>query len=125
MKHELFRVLIVEDEPMIAWMLEDLVSSLGLEVVGPFPSVEQASTYLRQSKPEAALLDVNLVDGEVYPVADTLKELNVPIIFHTANVKCDELTSRYQGAQVIRKPSDPAILQSAIGAAANAPGMHL
>lgn len=119
MKQHKCRVLIVEDEPLIAWMLEDIVSSLGLEVAGPFPTIEEASLYLKDSTPQAALLDVNLADGEVFPVADRLKQLNVPLIFHTANVKCDELKVRYQGAQVITKPSDPVRVQDAIHVAAN------
>lgn len=113
-------VLIVEDEPLIAWMLEDVVSSLGLEVVGPFPSIEEASSLLDDVTPEVALLDVNLLDGEIYPVADQLKDRNVPLIFHTANSKGDELASRYRGAQVIMKPSDPQRLQQAIDAARQA-----
>jgi two-component system, response regulator PdtaR len=126
MKQGMFRVLIVEDEPLIAWMLEDIVCSLGLEVAGPFPSVEQAASYLQQATPEAALLDVNLLDGEVYPIADQLKGLNVPMIFHTANVRSDELKVRYGGAQVVMKPSDPVSLQHAIGATrSNASGMSL
>lgn len=117
MKHGNFRVLIVEDEPLIAWMLEDIVSSLGLDVAGPFGSVEEASCYLRDDIPEAALLDVNLPDGEVYPIADQLKDRKVPIIFHTANVRSDELKTRYDGARVIMKPSDPVSLRDALGAA--------
>lgn len=113
-------VLIVEDEPLIAWMLEDVVSSLGLEAVGPFPSIKEASSLLNEVTPEVALLDVNLIDGEIYPVADQLKGRNVPLIFHTANVRSDELAARYAGAQVIMKPSDPQRLQQAIAAARSA-----
>ncbi len=113
-------VLIVEDEPLIAWMLEDVVSSLGLEVVGPFPSIREASSLLDDVTPEVALLDVNLLDGEIFPIADQLKSRNVPLIFHTANSKSDELETRYSGAQVITKPSDPQRLQQAIGAARQA-----
>lgn len=113
-------VLIVEDEPLIAWMLEDVVNSLGLQVIGPVPSIEEASSLLNELTPEVALLDVNLVDGEIYPVADQLKVRNVPLIFHTANTKSDELALRYTGAQVIVKPSDPQRLQKAIDAARDA-----
>ncbi|MCD2174175.1 response regulator [Rhizobium sp. C4] len=113
-------VLIVEDEPLIAWMLEDVVSSLGLDVIGPFPSIKQASSYLQDVTPEIALLDVNLIDGEIYPVADQLEGRKVPLIFHTANVKGDDLAVRYEGAQVIMKPSDPQRLRQAIDAARDA-----
>ncbi len=110
-------VLIVEDEPLIAWMLEDLVGSLGLDIAGPFSSIAQASSFLRDATPEIALLDFNLTDGEIFPVADQLRRRNVPLIFHTANVKSGALATRYHGAQVIAKPSDPMHLQQAIGAA--------
>lgn len=110
-------VLIVEDEPLIAWMLEDLVISLGLDVVGPFPSIGQASSTLQEVTPEIALLDVNLLDGEIYPLADQLDGRHVPLIFHTANAKSGGLKMRYQGAQVLAKPSNPQHLARAIGTA--------
>lgn len=111
-----FRVLIVEDEPLIGWMLEDIVGSMGMEVAGPFRTTAEANDYLRDFTPEVALLDVNLLDGDVFPVADALQETHVPMIFHTANLKCQELKARYHEAEVIMKPSDPATLQRVIGA---------
>ncbi|MCO6186283.1 response regulator [Rhizobium sp. L1K21] len=111
------QVLVVEDEPMIAWMLEDAITSLGCDVVGPFPSVREALNALENERPKIALLDVNLVDGEVYPLADRLHELSVPLIFHTANVRGDDLATRYMNSQTVMKPSDPTMLESAINAA--------
>lgn len=111
------RVLVVEDEPLIAWMLEDAVASLGHEVLGPFPSVQEAMNVLESEEPKIALLDVNLVDGDVFPLADRLHQLSVPLIFHTANVKGDELSRRYCNSQTVMKPSTPNLLENAINAA--------
>jgi CheY-like chemotaxis protein len=78
------RILVVEDEYLIA---ADLVRSLrdhGAEVVGPAPTVERAMRLLEASgRLDGAVLDISL-DGEmVYPVADALERANVPFVFAT------------------------------------------
>jgi two-component system, response regulator PdtaR len=111
------RVIVTEDEPLIAWTLEDTLQSLGFEVLGPFRSVEEASQAVDTSLPQIALLDVNLVDGEVFPVADALYLKSIPLIFHTANARSVDLATRYRGAQVVAKPSMPHDLAAALEAA--------
>lgn len=110
-------VIIAEDEPMIAWDLESTLVSIGAAVIGPFPSVEDARKALETHRPQIAVLDVNLIDGEVFPLADDLHSLGVPLIFHTANYGGWDLTSRYTGAQLIRKPSMPGQLEAAVAEA--------
>ena len=108
------RVMVAEDEPLIAWMLEDILSGMGLMVVGPFSTVAEASSCISSATPELALLDVDLADGVVYPLADTLHAQDIPIIFHTANPDKVDLKSRYEGAEVVPKPSNPKRLQIAV-----------
>jgi CheY-like chemotaxis protein len=79
------RVLVVEDEYVIALDLSSALSDLGMEVIGPVPSVEQALSVIREHADEldAAVLDINLGSEMAYPVADALRKQRVPFVFAT------------------------------------------
>lgn len=78
------KVFVVEDEAIIAMMLEDMLIELGCGVLGPCTSLTKALAVLAQSeKPGAAILDVNVAGTEVYPVAAALNDLGVPTVFAT------------------------------------------
>ena len=78
------RMLIVEDEAMVAMMLEDQLMELGCIVVGVAGSVSEGLAKIETAAPDAAVLDVNLGGGEkVFPVAEKLTERGVPFIFAT------------------------------------------
>ena len=62
--------MLVEDESTVALMVEEFLSELGLRVVGPFGSVDDAMRALRETSLDAAVLDINLGNESVYPVAD-------------------------------------------------------
>lgn len=108
------RVIVAEDEPLIAWMLEDILSDMGLEVIGPFSTVAEARSCVDTESPQIAVLDVDLADGVVYPLADALHSQKIPLIFHTANTDRIDLKSRYDGSEVVLKPSDAPRLQNAV-----------
>ena len=76
------RILVVEDEYLIAFTLSDRLEGVGSIVVGPVPSVERAIKTV-ESNPEidAAILDVNLGGAKAYPVADALLAGNIPFVF--------------------------------------------
>jgi CheY-like chemotaxis protein len=79
------RVLLVEDEAIIALDLAALLTDLGAVVVGPAHSVANALELLHEGKIDCAVLDVNL-DGEpVYPVARALETRRIPFVFVTAH----------------------------------------
>jgi DNA-binding response OmpR family regulator len=75
------RVLVVEDEAMIAMLVEDMVNDFGSEVVGPAASIEQALSLAHPAELHAAILDINL--GVIFPVAEVLRERGIPVIFAT------------------------------------------
>lgn len=77
-------ILIVEDEFLIAMDLQLLLEAHGWQVVGPAPSVGEALRLLEASLPSAALLDVNLGDEFVTPVAQVLKEKGIPFVIASA-----------------------------------------
>jgi DNA-binding response OmpR family regulator len=103
------RIFVVEDEAIVAMLIEDELLGAGAEVVGPAGSVGDASQLIEAAAADgglsAAVLDINL-DGEaVRPVADTLAALGVPFLFATGyGEHCD--TGGHAGAQVLHKPFD-------------------
>lgn len=75
------RVLIVEDELIVALLVEDFVTEFGCSAVGPCGSVEKALDAVRTEKFDLAVLDVNLGGEKVYPVAEALTERHIPFLF--------------------------------------------
>lgn len=108
--------MIVEDEALIAYAIEEMVTSLGYDVVGPIATVKDAIAATERDWPHVAILDVNLRDGEVFPLADLLSRSNVPIVFHTANSDSIDLSGRYSRARIVAKPSSSRQIASAIDA---------
>lgn len=83
------RVLVVEDEYLIAMALKRWLQDEGADVVGPVPSVEQALDLIENEDAlDAAVLDLNLGDGETaYPIADRLAVLRVPFLIVSGDVR--------------------------------------
>lgn len=77
------RILLVEDEPVIAFALEDFVIDLGFEAVGPAHRLPDALRLAQEELLDAAILDVNLNEQSSFPVADLLHERGVPFLFAT------------------------------------------
>lgn len=97
------QILIVEDEPLIAMELEELVQDLGCAVVGPVASAQTALTLLSQQECDGAILDIRIRDGTSLAVADELSRLGKPWIFTTG---CDPTTlnDRYDNVPLVIKP---------------------
>jgi CheY-like chemotaxis protein len=77
------RVLIVEDDYFIASDLAEALQGLGATILGPASSVEYALRLISEAGPETAVLDINLGNEKVYPVADALVARRVPFMFAT------------------------------------------
>ncbi|HEY5289834.1 MAG TPA: response regulator [Caulobacteraceae bacterium] len=98
------RVLLVEDEAMIAMLLEDMLGDLGCHVVGPAYALAPALALAAGSDPiDVAILDVNLAGRPVFEVADALRARRVPMIFSTGYGETG-LRDVDQGAPVLGKP---------------------
>ncbi|WP_420140581.1 response regulator [Sphingomonas sp.] len=76
-------VLVVEDEPLIAMMIEDLIDMLGHRLSGTADAVAGALPLVEQGGFDIAILDVNLRDGPSWPVADALREKGLPFLLAT------------------------------------------
>ena len=108
------RVLVVEDEALVAMLIEDMLIDLGYDVIGPAANCAQALAILeKQGPPDAAILDVNLGGESVYPVAEALKERNVPFLFSTGYGD-SAILDRFQQIEKLSKPFEPRRLQSAL-----------
>ncbi|MHC2017754.1 response regulator [Methylobacterium sp. CM6247] len=98
------RVLLVEDDYFIADDLRRQFEESGTEVLGPVPSVEDALALIAATPQiDGAVLDVNLRDEMVYPVADALRERHVPFVFATGYEKTT-IPARYTDVRHYDKP---------------------
>jgi CheY-like chemotaxis protein len=103
-------VLVVEDESLVAILLEDLLADLGCDVVGPAANTADALAHARRGGVDLALLDVNLGDGATaFALADALKAMGVPFAFVTG-YGLEGVRPDLRDAPVISKPVDVAEL---------------
>jgi DNA-binding response OmpR family regulator len=77
------RVLVVEDEYLVAVLIEEILESAGCIVMGPIPRVLEALVAIDNDGYDAAVLDVNLAGERINPVADALSKRDVPFMFVT------------------------------------------
>ena len=77
------RVLVVEDEFLVATLIEDMLTSAGCVVAGPIPRLAEALDAVHRGSFDAAVLDVNLAGDRIDPVADVLSRRSVPFLFVT------------------------------------------
>jgi CheY-like chemotaxis protein len=107
------RVLVVEDEQMVVWMLEDMLADLGCEMVGPAPRLAQALAMVQAEGFDAAILDVNLAGVQSFPVADALAARGIPFTFATGYEQ-SSLPSEYQRFKYLHKPYQTSDLREAL-----------
>jgi CheY-like chemotaxis protein len=108
------RVLVVEDESLVAMMLADMLSDLGCTVVGPFGARAEALRAVTDGAPlDLALLDVNLGGDSVYDIAEALKLRNVPYAF-VSGYGAGGIDSRHAHAPVLAKPIEPSLLERVV-----------
>lgn len=77
------RVLIVEDESLVATMVEDYLLDVGYEVIGPAGTVDAALDLVEHVDFDVAVLDINLAGTRSYPVAEALEARGIPYLFLT------------------------------------------
>lgn len=100
---EVRRVLIVEDEPLLALDLQDMLAELGCLVIGTATRIERALTLAEGSEFELAILDINLAGSNSFPVADMLRKRRKPFIF-TTGYGAAGLVDGYRGTPLLTKP---------------------
>lgn len=103
---------------LVAMLIEDMLTDLGHEVVGPAMRLETALPLARNADLDFAVLDVNLGDTKSFPVADVLRERGVPFIFATGYGR-KGLEEAYQEVFTLKKPFEARDLQRAFEQAAD------
>jgi len=104
------RVLLVEDEALVAIMIQESLSEFGFLVVGPVATASEAVAAAKFEEFDAAVLDINLGDGMVYTVAEILAGRGVPFVFVTG-YDADSVDSRFSKIPILQKPIERDMLQ--------------
>ena len=119
------RALVAEDSLLILLALEMLLEMHQVAIVGPASTVEEARALAQTGGFDIAILDINLHDEMVFPVADLLRQRGVPLIFTTGYAPGEMLPPRFAGTPCIQKPYDAddlmALVEQAFAAARLAP----
>lgn len=113
------RILIIEDEPLIAMDIESLVTDLGHHVVGIAATREEAMAMALREKPEMVLADIQLADGSsgIDAVNDILAECNVPVVFITAYPERLLTGDRPEPAFLVTKPFKTEMVKAVVSQA--------
>ncbi|WP_292227008.1 response regulator [Brevundimonas sp.] len=108
------RVLVVEDESLVAMLLETILEDMGCTPVGPASNIDDGEAMARDTIDlDAALLDVNVAGRQVFPVAAALKERGVPFVFSTGYGE-GGLPDEWRGTTTIQKPFTEAAVRDAL-----------
>ena len=101
-----YRVLLVEDEYLLALEIADAIERAGGAVAGPFPECARALPYATGGSVDAAVLNVKVRDGNTYPVTILLPDAGIPFVFATGQSIATE-PPEWSAATWISKPYEP------------------
>jgi PAS domain S-box-containing protein len=104
------RVLLVEDEILVAMMMKDILTELGFSVIGPFSRLPEAMVAAVHEDINAGIIDVNLGGEFVYPVADVLAARQIPFVFITG-YGVESIDGRFAHVPIVKKPVQRQVLQ--------------
>ncbi|MFZ2031559.1 MAG: response regulator [Vitreimonas sp.] len=108
------RVLVVEDEMLLALSLEDILNDMGIETVGPAMHLEEALALAETDPLDFAILDINLGGtARSYPVAKRLLERNVPFLFMSGYGDAG-VGGEFASVPVLGKPASPELVADAV-----------
>ena len=108
------RVMVVEDEALVAMLTCDTLEDLGCQVLGPFATAEKALGSLQSNPVDMAVLDVNLGDGQTSgPVASALAAASTPFLF-TTGYGSSSMLGEFPQAPIVTKPFTETQLEKAL-----------
>lgn len=107
------RILVVEDEGIVAMLVEDMLAELGCEVVGSVATLQKAIEAATNESFDFAMLDVNLDGQPVFPVAKILKSRQLPFLFSTGYGRVG-IPSIFQDREVLSKPFAKEVLETTL-----------
>ena len=112
----MIRVLVVEDEAIVAIDIADQLTEAGFSIVGPAPSVVRALKLIGNVGCDVAVLDVNLRDETAEPIAHELRSRRIPFLF-LSSVSKDVLPLGFNDELLLAKPARSAVLVAALKSA--------
>jgi CheY-like chemotaxis protein len=95
------RILVVEDEVLVAMLLEDMVTQLGADLAGSVSNLEDGLAFVDDQDFDAAILDMNLGDHDSRPIADKLQSRGIPYLLATGY---GESAGNPHGVTILEKP---------------------
>lgn len=107
------RILVVEDESLVAMLLETILEDMGCTPVGPASNVDEGLVMATDEALDAALLDVNVAGRQVFPIATALKARGVPFVFSTGYGE-GGLPDEWRGHATVQKPFTEAAIRQAL-----------
>ncbi len=107
------RVFLAEDEPMLLWALEELLTDLGCEVVGTASCVSEALAFAACHSFDVAVLDATLADGQIDPVVAALVARSISVIIASGAAPADCI-ERFGNVVAIQKPYKDVVLHQAL-----------
>ena len=111
------KVLLIEDEPIVAMGIADQLVEVGAIIVGPFRTVRQALKAVQAIELDVAVIDFVLADGESVPVQDALDRKGVPFVILTAYPPV--MVRRNQSQRILSKPVEAELLCLTVAALCN------
>ena len=101
------KILVLEDDVLLAMDMEDHLVDSGYEVVGPFANVSEALGAIEKTVLDGAVVDLNLNGEMSFPVIEALKGRGLPVIVCSGYAELPEFKNRLNDVPLISKPCDP------------------
>src|SRR5882762_1055865 len=111
------RVLIVEDDNILAITLAEELAAEGAKVIGPAATVTDALDVIARTNLDGAIVDINLGGNAAFPVADALADRHIPFVFATGYLVAGYIPVRHANVPRFEKPTPPGAICSALEAA--------
>jgi DNA-binding response OmpR family regulator len=108
-------VLLVEDEALIALALMDDLEAAGYDVAGPFHRCRDTFEWLKNAKPDVAIIDIHLRDGSSTGLAQALRERDVPFIVFSGEKRDARIAEGFEGARWLGKPASSREVLQTVG----------
>ena len=114
----LFKIILVEDEVLIAMDLEQEFASMGVEIVGTAGTLADAKTLAEHADYDVAIFDIDLQGEEVFPAAEIARLRGQHFVFFSGHADSRCVDERFPGVPLVRKPATAVQLYDAVLAAA-------
>ena len=110
------KILVVEDNYLLAQVICDFVAECGFEPIGPASGLDTGLVYAREASLEGAILDINLDGRFCFPICNVLVQRGIPFCFLTGYSHLSMIPQQFRGAPLVSKPFEPEEMRDVIEA---------